>query len=86
MQVPWHTIEEASSSDFTDHIAALEAMLVEMQQRVGKEPSSLSPSPPFPFNGMFFCRFLFRSGRSRPPSQPGPRPRPPKTRRTPWRT
>lgn len=39
-QVPWHTVEESSSSDFTNHITVLEAMLAEMQQRVGTSRGS----------------------------------------------
>lgn len=34
IQVPWLTLEEQPSPDLTNHIAALEAMLSEMQMRV----------------------------------------------------
>ncbi|XP_068578068.1 regulator of G-protein signaling 9-binding protein [Cebidichthys violaceus] len=34
IQVPWLTLEEVPSPDLTNHIAALEAMLSEMQMRV----------------------------------------------------
>lgn len=34
VQVPWLTLEEEPSPDLTSHIAGLEAMLSEMQQRV----------------------------------------------------
>lgn len=33
-KVPWHTVEEPLSSDFTNHISVLEAMLAEMQLKV----------------------------------------------------
>lgn len=44
-QVPWHTVEESSSSDFSSHITVLEAMLAELQQRVGKSRGSSVPWP-----------------------------------------
>lgn len=33
-KVPWHTVEDSSSCDFTHHITVLEALLAEMQLKV----------------------------------------------------
>ncbi|XP_056885601.1 regulator of G-protein signaling 9-binding protein-like isoform X1 [Takifugu flavidus] len=58
-KVPWHTVEDSSSSDVTHHITVLEAMLAEMQLKVRKNQGSsilgprfnlsFSPQVPVPF-------------------------------------
>lgn len=88
-QVPWHTVEESPGWDFTNHIAALEVMLAEMQLRVRKNQSGacVCSLVCIPSDLWFVCRSLFRSGPCRRPSQPGPRlAANTKTQRTPWRT
>lgn len=45
-QLPWHSVEAESTSDVTNHIAALEAMLAEIQLRVRAELLASAPSSP----------------------------------------
>lgn len=72
VQVPWHTVEEPASADFTNHITVLEAMLAEMQRRVrGARPSVLRGPHVVLLTPCCCDRFPFHSGALRPPSPPG---------------